>query len=378
MEIYLDCPRRFYYTYLAGLPRRTDFPRLCGDAVHKHIRQLYNHLFRKYRKPPKPRPFFYENKHKAIQAWLWRWRMMVEEALREGRLTETNPYLEERFKRIGIISVARYWDLNLKRRPPLTVEKRLEFQLLPDVKLVGVIDQIWPLTLEEVALHRPELIVAGALRDGYDPVVIVDFKTGRSDYGYRRKRWGVTPTIMDRVRRQFPLHEGLQATIFTFLYEKVFGKKPVGFFLYPLRDAELFFTYRDERDYERMYSVINHFIENLKAESFPPHVDRHCETCEHLAPCRENKGFLLVSSESPALFGQEPSLPQVTPTGIEKGEFTQKRLKLKIPRRAAPRPAIGDSAMPPSGIRLLNLPWDGLKPSEELGVEGGTDKKESA
>ena len=270
---YGNCPRKYFYQFESPLPQLTDYPLLAGVVIHRHIWWMH-------KEPAKPRPFYYETKTKAIGAWFHRWREELDEATREGLLRERTPFRDKRYARIGLICVARYWDGAVRLPPPLQRESRYSTAILPGVTLTGTFDQLRQVSLPYIAKHRPDLIVAGRLRDGYDPVVIVDFKTGADDYDiWSRRHFRRDPTLMEEVRAQFDLPENLQAPTYTFLYERTTGRKPVGFVWWHLRSGRTFFTYRGEEDYQTLDGVIHHFLENVQAESFPKNVDRHCQWC---------------------------------------------------------------------------------------------------
>lgn len=360
LETALDCLRKTYYAYFSELPKATDLPRLCGIEVHRHIRQLHE-------KTADPRPFFYTSKRAAIAAWIFRWRRAVEEALLTGKLEAKKPNSEKRFERIGLICVARYWDANLKLPPPLETEWSCKFDLTPQIRLRGIFDQIRGLSPEYIRRHRPELIDEnGNLKPGYSPVAILDIKTGSRDYSFNRLRFREDPTLFERIKNQFDLHENLQATFYTFLYEKVKGKKPIGFIWFHARSGKGFFTYREEKDYATLYGVLNHVLDNIAANSFPKHVTGRCSSCDFVAPCREDRGFMLVQPEN-LEDAAELNLPMVVPTDIKK-IGTQLNLKFRMPRRKREKPAALQGEFSFKKPVLKSLPWDALTPEEEIKI----------
>lgn len=369
---YLKCGRLYYYMYKSGLPRKTDYPRACGIAVHQHVWQMHQPV-------ANPRAFFFERKGSALKAWIFRWRHALEEITSSGKLERRDANEDLRFERLGILCIAKYWDIFGKLLPPLSVERRYEHVLASGVKLVGIADQIRQVSPEYIAKHRPDLIIGGKLKDGYDPVIIMDLKTGYHDFDVSRRRFNRDPNLIEKVRAQFELHENLQATALTFLYQQANdGRKPIGFVWYHMRSGAAFFTYRGEADYQTLYGDVYHLVENVDAESFPKHVGPHCGFCDHFQPCRENRDFLLVTAENPSNFNTRLAIPVIVPTGVIKSGRVQKRLKLRWNRTKSATPA-GIPVAPiaetkpacsepikPVKIKIQLLPWDGLKPEEQL------------
>lgn len=367
---YQDCPRKAYYERHPGIPKHTDYARLCGVEVHRHIAELHDPT-------TEPRPFYFKTRKSALGAWFDRWNREAAKATEEGRLLLPNPEIDNKYFRIGARCIVRYWKQNEGLPRPIAVEKRFRTTLRNGDELMGVFDQIRQVSLEYIARHRPELIADGRLADGYDNVVIVDLKTDYEHYDIRDFR--TNSTTREEVRWQYELHEGRQATMYTFLYERETGKKPVGFVWYHLRSGKAFFTYREDRDYETLLQIVAHVAENWEAQSFPKNEGRRCRTCDHVEPCRENRRFLLAKAE------EVPDAPVnlvLVPNLIRKNPNRQLRLPFKMPRRKhmpppAPEPTEKE-------LVLRNLPWDTetaepprmlIEPRSETHPEGGTQQK---
>lgn len=350
LQTYLHCPRQAYYEYEAdGIPRKTDYDRLCGSEVHRHIQQLY--------KPPKdPRPFFYKTKGSAVRAWFSRWKRALAENAQ--KLRAPNADTAEKFRKVGAHCVAMYWEANVDEPPPLAIERRYECEFRTGVRLVGVFDQIRAVPLTWVAIHRPDLVQNGQLIPGYAPVIIVDLKT---DYlSYDARQFGTEPTLQEEVGLQYALHENLQATLYTRLYEEVMGRKPVGFLWYHLRSGKAFFTYREGRDYANLDETVYFVLGNLAVLAFPKNPGRHCARCDYLAPCREDRNFLVVEAEDLRTAGAV----RMVPTDVVQGEH-QLQLGLRVPRSIRPLPV-----PPPLEQRvtiLRSLPWNNPRREVTIG-----------
>lgn len=361
----LDCLRRYYYQYLAkNRIRRTDYPRLCGIVTHRLIEQGH-----KRKGVAQPVPFRLASRGKTIGLWFVLWEHYLKEVMANGMLEERRPHLEARFRRIGLICAGRYFAGAAKLPPPLEVESWYEHEIAPGIRLTCRIDQLRAVSLDYIRRHRPELVADGRLIDGYDPVVIVDFKTGERDYSYSRRRFHIEPTLRERMRRQFDLMEDLQATTCTFLYHKTKGRKPVGFVFYHLRSGNSFFTSREERDYVTLYGAIHYLTVVHETESFPKHVGRQCEYCDFLAPCREDRDFVLVPAESAEIGLDSVQPPLLVPSPVQKSAVTQRRLRFPKPKavRLAPKESRPpETPRTPSRIIVRNLPWDEKPPQGEM------------
>jgi len=353
---YQTCPRQWFYGNHPDIPKKTDYSRLCGIAVHQHIRQLHQ--------PPKePRPFFFKTKRSALGAWYHRWHREVDKATQQ-RLMRADEKATDNYFLIGSRCVSKYWDANINLPRPLETEKTYREPL--DVGgrragiLVGVVDQVRSVSLEWIRRHRPELVVNDRLDETFSPVVIVDFKTGEFSYDVEELRKKSQrnlerePTIEEQVFMQYELHEDLQPTAYTFLYEKTTGKKPVGVLWNHLRSGALFFTFRDERDYHTLFETVDHFLNNLAAQSFPKHVGYQCSRCDYLLPCREDRPFLLSKPTSLSEGGEQC---MCVPTIVKKDPVQQLTLGLQQPRAQHSLPIVTPSSEE-RPIVLRNLPWD--------------------
>lgn len=345
IQLYQDCARKWFYDRHPGVPKRTDYPRLGGIAVHRHIRKFYD-------QPAEPRPFFYRDLRSAVGAWSNRWQRAVAEAKARDMLLFVNEAKEEEYLKTGIICVTQYWKRHVDKPRPLEIERRHEVYLGQGVRLVGIFDQLRAVSLDWVSRHRPELIQNGQLADGYDPVVIFDLKTDYLDFD--ATKLSENPTLAEQVREQYMLHEYLQPTLYTYLYERRTGKKPVGFIWYHLRSGKGFPTYREDHDYLSLFASVNHYLENIAAESFPKRVERRCKTCDHLLPCREDRHFLVVKPEE---VGEESELPLVVPSPVEKESWRQLRLGPYRIRRRVPLPVVPSVPVSPRLV-ISGLPWD--------------------
>lgn len=347
---YQECPRMFYLYSQPSIPKITDYPRECGSAIHEHIYKL--HQVPTSKAGEETRSFFYKNIESAEKAWSFHWFKNIDQAKKQGKLIDDKEK-DMSFWAIGKNCVNGYWQDNINLPRPLAFEKRMSVRLPQHIKLLGIMDQLRQPPFSYIQRHRPELIENGKLREGYDPVVIVDFKSGVAGYDldYLKRE----TTTEEKIRRQFELHENLQATTYLWLYEQVTGKKPIGFGLYHLRSRKIFFTKRDDRDFKILGDVIDHVIDNLNSESFPKNIGKHCERCDFMAPCREDRPFLITVGELPELPGLDEPIISL-PTNVKKEPHRQLRFKMPIPRIKKEEPE--EIAKLPETITLRDLPWD--------------------
>lgn len=360
---YQTCPRQWFYGDCPDIPKKTDYPRLCGIAVHQHIRQLHQ--------PPKePRPFFFKTKRSALGAWYHRWHREVEKAAQRKLMCADEKATDTHFL-IGSRCISQYWDTNIDLPQPLEIEKTYRAPLEVDDRragiLTGVVDQVRSVSLEWIRRHRPELVINDRLDEMFSPVVIVDFKTGEFSYDVEalrkksQKNLERDPTVEEQVFMQYELHEDLQPTAYTFLYEKTTGKKPVGVLWNHLRSGGLFFTFREERDYQTLFETVDHFLSNLAAQSFPKHVGYQCGRCDYLLPCREDRPFLLSKPTSLSGDGEQC---MCVPTTVKKDPVQQLMLGLQRSRVKCSLPIVTPSEEE-RPIVLRNLPWDEKRKSPQ-------------
>lgn len=314
---YLDCPRSYWFPHILGLPGKTDCPRLMGHTVHQFVAKMHK---------SNRNPLYYQNIDNARRAWFWTWKRALEENA-DTLIVRSNEKSSD-YGRDGWFCINNYWKQNIDKPAPLYVEKRYEVPLFPRVTFVGIVDQIRMMPTESIAKIRPELIVNGRLKEGYDPVAIIDLKTGKESYDPRR----FDPNISDLAlaAHQFELHEDLQVTAYYWLYYQVYKKLPVAFYWYHLRDGKAFMTYRNKNDFGTFLEIMEYIVSGIKDESYPPHFGRHCKRCDFFKECG-------------ALNPDRPLMTTEPADGIESGGEVKvwprilpvkpRQLKLNFPKR---------------------------------------------
>lgn len=404
MKAYFQCPR---YAYLERhLPYQTDYPRLAGVQIHQHIQEI--------EKPVRPaylcsscnkkatlkqaaanccrqcqgeivtstRRFHFQTPQAMIGSWNYRWAKALTEATQNGWLVKVDRDVAVRYFGIGRLCLTNYWKAFAELPRPKLVEKRYSYLMPSGTRLTGVLDQIREVTLERIVQVRPELMVDGRLREGFDPMVVVDCKSGFFTYdmdGYLKEISPTAdpPTDKQRALWQYSLHEDIQPTAYLWLYSQAHqGRQPVWFEWCHLRSGSKFVTWRDQRDFQEFDMSVKAVINGIQAEDFPKRVDSYaCRRCDRVAPCRGERPFYYISPEPLAAgFIGAPSLPPLTietrPTNVVISPVKQLRLRVTVPRvKQDPPPLIryDQVELPPQPRYVVkNPPWEDLPEGSDM------------
>ncbi|RJR27869.1 PD-(D/E)XK nuclease family protein [candidate division WWE3 bacterium] len=328
IETYLRCPAQYYFRYIAHVSGKTDYARLCGTVVH-------NLIARFHKKGNPKNPFYYKNLDTAIKTWGYDWWKALEENS-EIMLSRTKAQ-DWQFYNIGKGCIQKYWDQMFGKPAPLLIEKRRRARI-GQVELLGIFDQVREVPNDRIGHWRPDLIDSnGNLLPGYLPQIIMDLKTSTHDYDLRR--FNATAELIKMAEYQFPLHEDLQATAYTYLFqEHNNGMLPLGFVFYYLRYGKLMFTYRTPRDYITLKNSIAHIVGNLDNQSFPKRIGKQCTWCDYISVCRGDRDYLLATpvTEMDLMFGAENGNLSGIPTSVEFKKPTQLRMRMIGTRRKKP------------------------------------------
>ncbi len=319
MGAYLRCPMFYWFNYLSNLEKSTDYARLLGVCVHSFIAGLYANV-----KPNSGKRFFYKDIKSARSAWFYRWHIACERE--KSKLKSIDPKQEKDMGVTGWICIQNYWKQNFDKPDPIAIEKRVDFPLTGGVRLLGIFDQLRRMDISVVSKFRPELVKDGKLAQAYDAVVIVDLKTNKQSFG---RLFGLNAD--EWAAQQFELHEDIQVTMYHWLYWKMTGKLPVGFFWYHLRSGKYVFTHRTLEDFDTLYAQVRHIVNNINAESYPKNPSDKCKYCDFFKACAA------LRTDRPLSVSRETSDVETTgnivvDTGIKVVEAIQKRLKLKVDR----------------------------------------------
>ena len=315
---YLDCPMQWYFNYILKIPSKTDYPRLCGSEVHKFIAGLY-------KKHSDDRKFWYKSIDSAKGAWFVTWNKALDRDA--GKILQPDKKAANDFGGNGWVCIDRYWKQNIDKPKPILIEKKYTIPLFAGVELTGVFDQLRTVQLPWLKARRPEIFVGEDISPEYDPYLIVDLKTGWSNYNIKED-----DSDNEKVRKQIAIQLDIQAAAYALLYKKHHnGKYPAGFLLYYLREGSVnntFFVKGDSKESQIILeSNVQHVVTNIRNESFPRKISNQCARCDYYMECRPN-GNISVS------------LPGEIPDSVktEKEEpaekFVQLKLKFKKERRS--------------------------------------------
>jgi len=335
VTMFLNCARRYYYSYVerSKEPKKTNYYLLMGMIVHDMVAKFH-------KKGTPEKPFYF----KSVEAAKGRFRGRWWNSLRENadRLMEKNGFLAKDLEGAGQVCIENYWKQMFSlhkngRGTPPYVEKSLKFYNQEHgFKIGGRADQIREIPEDRLADWNSDAVEEnGKLKPGYLPHVIVDLKTGKHNYTLRNKQNGekaeINKASLKRLaRQQFALHESMQATVYTYLHERVFGALPLAFAYYHLRTGEIFPTHRTQSDYDDMFERIHHVRDNINSESFPKNEGFGCQYCEHMVRCRGERDLVIVN---PIGDSNNFSDSRIVPAVERKPELKQLKMKLKVPRK---------------------------------------------
>lgn len=357
------CWWKLFLHYCTDLEKKTDYPRLFGSAMHQHAQGFY-------RKTAEPRPFYYKTLKSAIGGWFGKWERTLDETYKKGILIKVDPEKEKDYAELGALCTKNFWNGSIKRPRPLQLEReyRVRIPELDYIQLTGKFDQLVEVPIDYIQARRPELVENGQLIPGYDPVAIVDIKTDRYDYDLSPHE--KNPTPQDFYRRQFPFHNDLQKTAYSYLYEKNNrGHRNIGFIRWNLRHNIRRFSFSEEPDYQNMFLIFRDIINHFQDQNFYREYGRHCEWCDYLEPCAQDRYLLIAAADDPVIDQTEATtslvLPVIrgVPTGVEVSPVQQLRFpsrKFKTPRAKGKPKSISS---PDKKIILRYLPEDAEPPN---------------
>lgn len=294
LSMYMRCPRMYRINHIDKVKGKTDYARLCGKAVHEFIKHLYS------LKKTTDRPFYFFDIAGATGYWFIYWKEMVKDNIDKLQEIDNKEYVK--YAAIGCRCIENYWKRNYGKPEPLFSEVEFKTVYYPQesnfrtIYLNGKLDQIRSVDLTSVAAQNliPESTTDGYILDKYDPVVILDLKTGPINYNVE-----TSDTVTDKtIRKQYVLQRNRQIALYTYLYKESHGGKlPLAFVIYALRyDYEWpvrVDNYALEVD---LFEVIQYVSRNIEEGLFPPNVGRACHKCDFARECNGNNDFYISLS----------------------------------------------------------------------------------
>lgn len=390
---FLKCPRLYFYSRHPEVPKKVDHKRLCGAVVHEVVQRCH-------KETKEPRPFYFKEKKGALGFFWHRYFEELAKARETGKLPPEDRDSDEKFLGVGRHAISNYWDANVNLPRPLEVETTYRAKVLGGIPLIGIFDQVRSVSVDWFKKHRPELVKDDVLEPSYDPVIIVDLKTEYNSFDpdESRDRVGVEAVLQklatnfkgreqdffrlfdggrenefqalirqletkiekpqspeDEMRKQFELHESIQATLYTLLYFLKHGKKPVAFCWYHLRTNKWFTTWREEKDFEDLYGIIRFCHENIINQHFPKNVGPYCASCDFCEICHEDRPWLISRPETPG--DASVRSPEIRPPLVQSPLAEQRTFRLSVKRRKIQPPAVVPVTKPVVRCLPSDLPW---------------------
>jgi hypothetical protein len=197
----------------------------------------------------------------------------------DGRTVKEIKKEKEKFRALGASMIGKYWEDNKDAPPPIAIEARFGGIPAPDPKgkprtdvfLVGAMDQI------------REIPYQGGKGESW---YILDLKTSWYDFGEKD------------ARVQFPVHQNLQFTLYSWAFRQKYGRKEAGIIRYPLGyrgtnpitgekvDKRALLTPREKKHFIRLGIFIVYFLIQQEKGDFPKKIGAHCKRCDYLEICQ--------------------------------------------------------------------------------------------
>ena len=314
VQLYFECPYKFYLRYIqkdTKLDPVTDYPRLCGIMVHRFCANLH-------KKHKHSGRFYYKTIESATKAWFYLWQKALSE--NEKFIKMPSKKGAKNYGGIGAVCIRNYWDVNLSRPDPIVIEKKYTIPWCPGFEYTGVFDQTRSVNIDLIKKNRPDLVTKGVLNERYDPVTIVDLKTGYYDYEV-----GEGLSDEEKIRHQYDLQRDIQAASYTLLYkEHNHGKLPLYFTLHQLKNNKFFTVIGDgEESQQNLVKAINHVIQGIKTASFPRNVGARCRKCDYTEICSFSGAINISNPDSTV------DTNNYLPTKEKESEYKQGRFDFK-------------------------------------------------
>ena len=319
LTLFLHCNYAYYLKYIRKVPSLYTGEMVLGTAVHAFIARMERPLKKQDRR------FFYKTLDSAIKAWFVYWRNFYRD--RRAMLVD---YTDDQYKRLlgfGSACIKKYWELHadsygnsLKPRP-ISVEESIVL-FINGMNFPAKPDQLRNVSMEYILKERPDLVVAGQIVSGYNPVVILDIKTTSETWFYVDDETGVAVRIKPE---KDVLKANLQVISYTQAYKRKYGNFPIGFVFLTLPTSSFIFTHAEgPRSVLILENAINALRHGLNEESFPYNTGKHCAECLFKGHCDVFNKDTTVTFEM-----LDASMP-----GLEKSdELLSKLGEIKKPRQ---------------------------------------------
>jgi len=238
LKMLLQCPRKFRYAYIDGLPRLATAPLVFGQTMHEVVRQAHEAQMTGGKFPPVM---------EMIERFDGAWQEALE---RERPLFGPSHPAPERYATIGH-EMLRLFHRTQEGRVPLLVEFPFEVEVAGHL-LCGLIDRV-----DEVQAA-----------DGETALVVVDYKSGN------RK-----PTPGEA--------EGdLQLTVYALALREMLGLRVERVEFHSLRDGNTLESRRDEAAFGWLLGeVLGYASRTAEREQYPACPGYWCRWCDYRKLC---------------------------------------------------------------------------------------------
>jgi DNA helicase-2/ATP-dependent DNA helicase PcrA len=232
LETYLDCPLRYYFSYVLAIPVPHAPAMLFGTAMHAAARAVLQHVCGERRALSDAQIEAILNEH-------WKERNF------------DDPVQERKYREQGIEQLKQLRDA-WKDRPVKLLHQEKPFAIqLGGVPVAGRIDLVY--------------------RNEQDEVELLDFKTGSP-------------------KSQKDADEMRQLTLYAEACRRELGLKAQAIALYNLTGNELLHTSRGDADLKDLEAEIQDTAQSIAAGSFPAHPGyMSCRYCSYRAICQRQE-----------------------------------------------------------------------------------------
>lgn len=103
-------------------------------------------------------------------------------------------------------------------------------------------------------------------------------------------RWFITDYKTDKSspeKDSFVLHRSPQFTLYSYAFRELFETTEEALLYYHLRTGDIFKTYRSQKDYDYLKSLLDEVANGIETEKFVPFYGSHCKFCDYKVACEK-------------------------------------------------------------------------------------------
>lgn len=273
-----------------------EYKNLCGILVHAHIKRIHASHRHDGR-------YYYKSEKNAVNSFRLLWSKALEKHSKD--IKDKNEKESRKYLSLGSKCLHNYWIINERKKDPTNVELKLSIPLKNGFVLTGIIDQIREIDIEQIRKIRPDAVKDNKLNPDYDPVLVIDLKTGPLEDEF-------DSSLIEDPKTQSLVHTNLQSSVYALLYKKHFGKWPIAFTFWQLEENRFQNVFGDSKEAQNiLWREIDRYIESITKRYFKKNI--RIENCRQCA-----------MSEKCKIFSQKENKPKE-----KKPDYKQRRLRLK-------------------------------------------------